>query len=134
MYPFYVFSCLIGQELEVYIEYIESRQPCLVPYLEEYLHISIHVSLWACYKLPLLFWGMFLVPLVAPRLLSQDSVIICQRPFLHLTNNHVDLSFNIYVGLITFPFYICWTMPVSQGYSLFDQCGWSFWHVLAISC
>lgn len=106
----------------------ESRQPCLVPDFSG-ISLTFHLTwcwLLACCKLPLLYWGMFLVSLMSPGFLPWKGVGFCQRSSLYLKRwaCGFPLSVCLYGGF-HLSIYMCWTIPVSLGWNLLDHGRWS---------
>ena len=96
--------------------------------------LLVQCWLLACYILPSLHLGMFLVPLVSPRSLSWKGVGFCWRFFQHLMRSPFGffLSVCLYGRLHWQFFFVCCTICVFMGCSLLDHGGWCFLCVLRL--
>jgi len=108
--------------------YGESRWPCLVP---DFGGISLSFSpldwywVWACCKLPLLYWCLFLISLISQGV-SSRSIGFCEEPFPHLIQWSCSSFLSIWLyGRLRLSIHRCWT----QILHLWDEAEWMIFDI-----
>jgi hypothetical protein len=132
--PLNSFSCLIvlgKTSMNKLSRYGESGQPCLVLDFNG-IALSFCPLIWCwllacCILLPLLYLCMYLVSLIAPRLLTWRGVRFLSKAF-SASNEMVLWFFFQFVYMVNYidRLSLCWTIPIFLGWSYVDHSGWSF--------
>ena len=129
------FSCLIAlakTQVPYWMGMERVRNLALFLILAELLWVFLHLSwcwLWACCKLPLLYWS---IPCISnlSRTFIMKGYWILSKAFSASNKMIMWVLLFALCGGLHLLIYICCTIFASLGWSLLDHGGWSFWCVL----